>query len=195
MNRAPLLIAAIAASAAIASAQENDPAGLSGKVRFHLASAYGPIGILESATWAGYLQETDSPREWGQGGVGYGKRLTSTLGYSGLRNTIAFGLDSALHQDPRYHRAGGTGFWRRTGHAFRGTILTHTDSGHETLATWRIGSAYSAAFLSNEWRPDRVNTVARSFTQGTTQIGFDVLANIGFEFLPDVKNKLFHNKR
>src|ERR1019366_3055738 len=129
----------------------------------------------------GFLQEIDFPREWGQGGVGYGKRLGSTLAYSGVRNVLGFGLDSALHQDPRYYRSGDGGFWRRTGHAFRGTILTHTDSGTETLATWRLGSAYGAAFISNEWHPDRINTVKLSLTQGSSQMGFDLLANLGSE--------------
>lgn len=55
-----------------------------------------------------------------------------------------------------------TGFWRRTGHTFRSTILTRKDSGGETLATCRLGSAYGAAFLSNQWYPDRLNTVRLS---------------------------------
>ena len=79
-------------------------------------------------------------------------------------------------------------------HAFRGTILTPTDSGTETLATWRLGSAYGAAFLSNQWYPGRLNTVKLGLAQGSTQIGFDLLANLGSEFWPDVKKKLLHRK-
>ena len=45
-----------------------------------------------------------------------------------------------------------------------------------------------------EWYPDRLNTVGRGLTQGTTQIGFDLLANIGSEFWPDVKKKILHRK-
>ena len=118
----------------------------------------------------------------------------STLAYSGIRNLLGFGLDSALHQDPRYYRSTERGMWRRTKHAFRETILTHKDSGGETLATWRLGSAYGAAFISNEWYPDRVNTVALGFSQGSTQLGFDLLSNLGSEFWPDIKRKLFHQK-
>jgi hypothetical protein len=147
-----------------------------------------------SAVYAGFLQEIDFPREWGQGGVGYGKRLGSTLAYSGVRNVLAFGLDTALRQDPRYHRSDDTGVWRRMKHAFRGTILTRTDSGTETLATWRLGSAYGGAFLSNDWYPDRLNTVKLGLAQGSAQIGFDLLGNLRSEFWPDIKKKILRRK-
>ena len=180
--------------AAVGVAQDLDPAGWLSKLRFHAIAAYGPGALAGAAVYDGFLQGIDFPREWGQGWVGYGKRLGSTLAYSGMRNVLAFGLDTTLHQDPRYHRSGNTGFWRRAKHAFRGTILTRTDSGTETLATWRLGSAYGAAFLSNEWYPDRVNTVKLGLSQGSTQIGFDLLANLGSEFWPDVKKKILRRK-
>jgi hypothetical protein len=108
-------------------------------------------------------------------------------GLFGVRNLLGFNLDSALHQDPRYHRSTGRGMWRRTKHAFRETILAHKDAGGETLATLRLGSAYGAAFIANEWYPDRVNTVALGISQGMTQLGFDLLSNLGSEFWPDIK--------
>jgi len=147
-----------------------------------------------TAAYTGLLQEVNFPREWGQGASGYGKRFGSELAYSGVRNTLSFGLDTALHQDPHYYRSSDTGVWRRMKHAFRGTILTRTDSGGETLATWRLGSAYGATYISNQWYPDRVNTVKLDLLQGSTQMGFDLLANIGAEFWPDIRKKLLHRK-
>ncbi len=121
-------------------------------------------------------------------------RLGSTLAYLGIRNAIGFGLDTALHQDPRYYRSTETGTWRRIGHAFRGTILTRKDEGGETLATWRLGSAYGAAFLSNEWQPRRLNNIHEGMEQGTAQMGLDLLTNLGSEFWPDVKKKFFRRQ-
>jgi len=106
---------------------------------------------------------------------------------------LGFGLDAALHQDPHYYRSEDVGFWRRTGHALRTTIVTRKDSGGETFATWRFGSAYGAAFLSNEWYPSRLNTVSLSLQQGSAQIGFDLAANLGREFWPDVRKKILHH--
>jgi len=88
-----------------------------------------------------------------------------------------------------------SGFWSRTGHALRGTILTRTDSGGETLSTWRLGSAYGAAFISNQWYPDRLNTVRHALVSGSTQLGFDLVKNVIAEFWPDVKRKISRRER
>lgn len=162
------------------------------KFLYHAERAYGPLALVGAAASSGLRQQRDSPDEWGQGVSGYGKRLGSTLAYAGIRNGLAFGLDATLHQDPRYTRSLEKGFWNRTGHAIRGTILTHKDSGGETFATWRVGSAYGAAFLANQWYPDRFNTVESGFRRGSIQLGFDLIGRIGSEFWPDVKSKILH---
>jgi hypothetical protein len=164
-----------------------------GKLRYHAESTYRPMAILGFAAYAGVLQGLDAPKEWGQGGAGYGKRFASTAAWSGIHSALAFGLDSTLHQDPRYRRSG-SGGWRRVGHTLRGTILTRTDTGGETLSTWRLGSAYGAAFLSNQWYPDRLNTVRLGVIQGTLTLGFDFAGNLGSEFWPDVKKMVFGKK-
>ena len=175
-------------------AQPPDAFGLKSKLRFHVEGVASPWSVAGSAAYAGVLHEIDTPEEWGQGAGAYGKRFASTLACSGIHAVLAFGLDSTLHQDPRYFRSGGTGFWRRTAHALRGTILTRTDGGGETLSTWRLGSAYGAAFLSNQWYPDRLNTVRLGVLQGSLQLGFDFASNLGAEFLPDLKRKILRRK-
>jgi len=194
LHKCWLLAAAGTFVAAIGAAQGADSSGWQSKLRFHAESAYGPEALAGSALYAGFLQEIDFPSEWGQGTTGYGKRLASTLAYVGIRNALAFGLDTTLHQNPHYDRSSGTGTRQRLKHAFRRTILTRTDAGGETLATWRLGSAYGAAFLSNEWYPDRLNTVKLGLAQGSTQIGFDLLANVGAEFWPDFKKNVLRRK-
>jgi len=68
--------------------------------------------------------------------------------------------------------------------------MTHTDAGGETLSTWRLGSAYGAAFLSNLWYPDRLDTARLGFEQGSLRVGFDLIGNLSAEFWPDIKKKL-----
>jgi hypothetical protein len=171
-----------------------DPLDWQGKLQFHAENTYGPSAIVGFAVYAAALQEIDSPKEWGQGSAGYGKRAASTAGWSVIHGTLAFGLDSTLHQDPRYHRSSDNRFWLRAGHALRGTVLTRTDRGGETLSTWRIGSAYGAAFLSNMWYPDRVNTVCLGLIQGSMGLGFDLAHNLGTEFWPDIRKRVFRRK-
>jgi len=170
------------------------PLDVVGKLSFHVQNVVSPVSLAESAAYAGILQGFGSPEEWGQGSAAYRKRLVSTLGASSINGVLAFGLDSTLHQDPRYFRSHDTSFFRRTAHAFRGTILTHTDRGGETLSTWRLGSDYGAAFLSNEWYPHRLNTMRLGALQGSLHLGFDFISNLGSEFWPDVKRKILRRK-
>ena len=190
-----LLTVALSLALPIAAvAQTTDPLTWKAKLRFHANASFGPVALVGIGAYAGFLQEINSPKEWGQGASGYEKRLASTAGAVGIHGVLAFGLDTALHQDPRYYRLGEYSFWRRTGHAVRGTILTRTDSGHETFSTWRIGSAYGEEFLSNLWYPSRLDTPRLGFTQGTVRLGFDLLSNLGSEFWPDIKRDVFRRK-
>jgi hypothetical protein len=177
-----------------AMTQTIDRMDVTSKLNYHLQSVGSPLSLMESAAYAGILQGLDTPKEWSQGAAGYGERFASTVGASAIHATLAFGLDSTLHQDPRYFRSRDAGFWRRTAHVLRGTILTHTDRGSETLATWRLGSAYGAAFLSNEWYPDRLNTVRLGLVEGSLHLGFDFAGNFASEFWPDLKRKFTRPK-
>ena len=169
-----------------------DPLSWKGKLRYHAEGTYSPMAIVGFAAYAGVLQALDAPR------MGKGRR----------RIRQAFRFHGCLVGNPqhsrvwsRYHTAPGSsllplgpGGWRRVGHSLRGTILTRTDSGGETLSTWRLGSAYGAAFLSNQWYPDRLNTVRLGMIQGSMTLGFDFVGNLGSEFWPDIKRKVFGKK-
>lgn len=175
-------------------AQPKESLDWKGKLQFHEVKTFGPLAILGFAAYAAALQDLNSPKEWGQGGEAYGKRFASTMGWAGIHGILAFGLDSALHQDPRYYRSDSRAFLRRAGHAFRETILTHTDSGGETLSTWRLGSDYGAAFLSDTWYPGRLDNPGQGFIHGSLTLGFDAVANLGSEFWPDIKRMVFRRK-
>src|SRR6202167_6604185 len=81
---------------------QDDPIALdlNEKLAYSAANSFGPVELLGSAAYAGILQGIGTPEEWGGGAAGYGKRLGSTLGASGIHGGLAFGLDSALHEDP-----------------------------------------------------------------------------------------------
>ena len=178
--------------ACIARGQDPEkPLTVQGKFNFHVGQMASPLFPVEMAASAAILQELDTPREWGQGAGAYGKRFVSTTGASALRYVFAFGLDSTLHEDPRYRRSGRGNLFVRLGHAGRETFVTRTDDGGTHFSTWRFGSAFGAAYLSNQWYPDRLNTVASGFEQGAATIGLDLLQNIGREFWPDIKHKVF----
>ena len=191
------MVLALAVTAAIpvrALGQATEPLDVKQKLHFHVKEAIGPGAVLGYAAYAGILQADAAPTEWRGGAEAYAKRIGSMAAWSGIHNALAFGLDSTLHQDPRYFRSTGTGFWHRSAHALRGTILTRTDSGGETLSTWRFGSAYGSAVLSNLWYPERLNTARLGFIQGSVTVGLDLLGNMGREFWPDVKRKVLRRQ-
>ena len=107
-----------------------------------------------------------------------------------IHTALAFGLDSALREDPRYFRSARKGLFRRIADAARGTVMTRTDTGGETVSAWRFGSAYGAAILSNLWYPDRLDTARLGFIQGSVRMGFDLITNLSTEFWPDIRKKL-----
>jgi hypothetical protein len=187
-------LAVMAAIAFPALGQTVEPLGVTDKLYLHVKRTVGPMALVGDAAYAAILQKANAPLEWKQGAEAYGKRIGSMVAWSGIHNAMAFGLDSTLHQDPRYFRSTGTGFWRRSAHALRGTILTRTDSGGETLSTWRLGSDYGSAFLSNMWYPERLNTVRLGFIQGSVTVGLDLAGNLASEFWPDIKRKVLHRK-
>jgi hypothetical protein len=193
-RRREFRVALLLAASVAGFGQSRESLDVTGKLQLHGKRAFGPVALLSSAASAGMHHISDSPEEWGHGSAGYGRRFGSTVARSGIRNGLAFGLDSTLHQDPRYFRLGAGSFWSRSGHALRGTILTRTDSGGETLSTWRIGSAYGAAFLSNQWYPDRLNTVGLGSSQGSTTLALDLVRNLASEFWPEIKKKVLRKK-
>jgi hypothetical protein len=191
---APEIVPAPVAETVATSATAIAPLGWQGKMRFHAESAFGPWSIAGIGAYAGFLQEINSPAKWGQGGGAYAERYASTLAWTGIHGVLAFSLDSTLHEDPRYYRSLSAGFWRRSGHALRGTLLTRTDTGRETVSVWRIGSAYGAAYLSNLWYPASLDTPREGFIDGSVTLGLGLASNLGVEFWPDIKHKLFHRK-
>jgi hypothetical protein len=188
------MIGILFAIPAVGLAQSFAPLDTMDKLDYHVKQTVGPLALVGDLGYAAILQEVDTPTEWGQGGSPYARRLASTAACSGIHSAMAFGLDSALHEDPRYFRSDGGSFWHRTGHAFRGIILTHTDRGTETFSVWRFGSAYGAAYVSNQWYPGRLNTVALGFAQGSLQLGFDLARNLASEFGPELKRMVFRHK-
>jgi hypothetical protein len=164
------------------------------KLRYHAEGLYGIWPIAGTFAYAGLLQELNAPKEWGDGMAAYGRRVASTEAGGVIHGVLAFGLDTTLHQDPRYYHSTRKGLFRRMGHAARETVLTHTDSGPETFSTWRFGSAYGEAFISNLWYPDRLDTARLGYIQGSLRMGFDMVTNLATEFWPDIKRKLHHHK-
>src|SRR5260370_31936352 len=106
------MLAVLAAIPLSAFGQVAESLDVSGKLSYQAEATYKPMALLGVAAYAGVLQADGAPKEWGGGGGAYGQRYASTLAWVGIHSALAFSLDSALHQDPRYYRSGDGGFWK-----------------------------------------------------------------------------------
>jgi len=158
-----------------------DPLSVGKKFEYRMVSAFGPTKIITVAVIAGYDQLTNTPSEWKQGAEGYGKRYASQFGTNVARQTFAFGLEAALHEDPRYFPSGEKGFGKRFKSVLKQAILTRTDSGRDRFAVGRIGSAMGAAWLANTWQPRSTDTAGNAMST----FGLTIAGDAGYNFLQE----------
>ena len=166
------------------------PIGVVDKLEYHAKRVVDPGFFLAAGAAAGFQQLYNKPPEWGQGAAGYGRRYGSAFGANVAREVVGFGLDSLLHEDPRFFRLGRGDFMARSGSALVQVAVTHTDSGGRSLAVWRIGGAFGAGFISNAWRPPSQNKASDAMVFGGLALAYDGARNIFMEFWPDIKRKL-----
>jgi hypothetical protein len=173
------------------SAFQNEPAihSLTFGDRFGLYthSIIGPMAVIGPAIGSAIGQWRNSPREWGHGSLGYGRRFGSDSAQRIITHTIAFGFAAADGEDPRYHRSEESGLWPRTRHAIVGSFVTHTNSGTVIPVFSRIAGDYGAAFIVNAWHPRSSSDTSHALVRGTTALGTHVGLNVLLEFWPDIR--------
>src|SRR5207245_6650308 len=122
-------------------------------LHYHLRAMVYPGGLLKSTVQAGLLLARNTPERWGQGPAGFGRRLASSHAARAIRQGLAFGVDSALGEDPHFVRGPHPGFESRFWHAAKQTLVCQNDRLSPTFAIWRVSSALGSALISNSWRP------------------------------------------
>jgi len=169
------------------AAQDIPALSVDEKLLVHAVRSFGPAQLVGSALGAGLEQVENNPKEWMQGVAGYARRYASIEGFVAVQNVLAFGLNSALHEDPRYFRSRRKGFFPRLAHAFSYTFVTRTDDGGQHINTERLASNYGGAWIVNLWAPHRVTTTGDVLMRGSLGVALDTGGNLGTEFLPDLK--------
>lgn len=166
------------------------------KFSYRVIQSFGLRGFVGSAFAAGIAQWDDSPHAWGQGAEGYGLRYGSAFGSNLVRQSFAWGVESALHDDPRYFpsidKQSGK---RRFANAIKQVFLTKRDSGHDQFAYARFISAFGAGQFVNVWQPKDNNSFTDGLERGVISIGADAAYNLLQEFVPFTRpSSLRHNK-
>jgi hypothetical protein len=164
------------------------------KLKIYGKRIVAPRVLIGTLFTAGIKQWENSPGRWGRGWDGYGKRYGTDFARLGIRNTLAFGIDSTLHLDPRFHRApDGESSASRFKHAVKQVLIVRKDSGGQSFAYGSVISAFAAGEAGTLWQPRRSDG---RFGDGLVYAGFliagDTGRNVFREFWPDIRRKIRH---
>lgn len=149
----------------------------------YVKDTVGPWPLARAAASAGIQQWQDSPEEWGQGAEGYGKRFASNMGRNAIRQTVTYGLDSALGLDTGFQKSKREGFFPRFKDALIQNVTSRTKSGKRVVSVPRFAGVYTGSIVAAEtWYPDRYS-YKDGFRSGTTTLLYGFGINVVREFL------------
>ncbi|HEY1755394.1 MAG TPA: hypothetical protein VGG72_08350 [Bryobacteraceae bacterium] len=170
------------------------PFTVADKFDYRIVQSFGLRGFGGAIFGAAIGQERDVPHEWGQGWGAYATRYAAAFGTNVTRQSMAFGLETLLHEDPRYFPSEEKGFKARMKNVLLQTVVTRTDSGKETFAWARMGSAFAAGEFVNLWQPPSTSTPGGGLTRGCIILGGDLAYNFFQEFVPFVRPRSLRHK-
>jgi len=136
-------------------------------------------------------QDNGTPRQWGGGFPGFGRRLASRAGNAILQGTFQAPFAAILHEDVRYIPTSRRSFQRRALHAVLYSFLTYNDAGHPTLNVANLTAFYAATAVTTTWLPDIRNAAKYTLSNGTEQIALSFPLNVVQEFWPEIRHHLF----
>lgn len=154
---------------------------------------FGKKAIIGTTARAGIGQALNTPKQWGRGPSGFGKRLASGFATHVVNKSIEFPIAAARHEDLRYHPSTKRGFGPRLQHALVSTVVTQkTTTGKKTVASGRISGAVGSGLISRAWQPAAARTVGAGFASAGVTLGAQAGANVAQEFWPRHKKYYAH---
>jgi hypothetical protein len=170
---------------------------ITAKQKFSIASKDSfdyPLVAL-AAVIAGWGQLTNDNPSFGQGMVGYGRRVGTSYADQAIGNMMTEAIFPAfLHEDPRYFRRGHGSKWSRTFYAASRVFVTRTDGGNWRFNYSEVLGNATAVAISNSYYPDN-RTVSANVEKLGQQIGIDAASQVLKEFWPDIKRKFFQRHK
>jgi hypothetical protein len=159
----------------------------------YLKHTFSPKSIVRTAAAAGISQATDTPHEWGQGAIGFGRRFANAFGKHIIRKTIQYPVARLLHEEISYRRSDKTGFGPRLEYALLRTVITQkATTGERTLAVGEISGAVGSGLISRLWQPASTRSIAAGFGSAGITMGVDAGLNVVREFWPEIRHPHRH---
>jgi hypothetical protein len=157
------------------------------KVVLYVNRTFSVRALLGASYAAGIAQWRGTPREWGAGLRGYGRRDAAAYGGGVIRHTAEFGFGELLHEDPRFERSSRNGLVPRTEDALRTAFIAQTDDGGHRVAWSRALAAIATGFAVNSWEPRRMHSTHHALMLSLAGALSYPTASVTQEFTPDIR--------
>ena len=161
------------------------------KFGLFVRDVYDPFNFMAEGFNALWEQTHGTPRAYGGGMAGYGKRLGAIVGTDIVGEfTGTFLFPSILHTDPRYFRMARGSPPRRFLYALSRQLIVKSDSGDDTFNAAKLLSGIATTTVSNSYYPDRDRSFPGIVRHTLINMGFDALNDTFREFWPDIAHGL-----
>jgi hypothetical protein len=167
------------------------PEPLTDRQRFneYLRTTVGILPIVSSAASAGFSQWMDSPKEWGQGAAGYGRRVADSFGFNAVRTTITFASSIPLHEDNRYFASTRSSFGGRVAHALLSPVTARGVNGHRKFSFSSTGGMVGATLIEQAWAPPSWRSGGYIAHTLAVTYAWTAGMNLVREFVPDLLHR------
>ena len=178
---------------AVASQANYTPLTASERWKLYFKMTYGSAGPYLSPVVTALLldQANGTPRRWGGGWPGFGRRLASRAGNAVLQGTFQAPFAALLHEDVRYIPTSHHSAPRRALHAVLYSFLTYNNNGHTTLNIANLAAYYASTAVTTVWLPGIGNAARYTFSNGSEQIALSFPLNVVQEFWPEIRHHIF----
>jgi hypothetical protein len=178
---------------ALASPSNYTPLTGAERWKLYVKMTYGSAGPYLSPIMTALLldQANGTPRQWGAGFPGFGRRLASRAGNAVLQGSFQAPLAAILHEDVRYIPTSQRSFPRRALHAVLYSFLTYNDKGHPTLNIANLTAYYASTAVTTTWLPGIQNAARYTFINASEQIALSFPLNVVQEFWPEIRRHVF----
>jgi hypothetical protein len=151
--------------------------------------------IVWSALGSLIGQADDSPTGYGVGGLGYPKRLGSSLAREASGEFFGtFVIASALHEDPRFFPEYNPTLKHAMKYSLRRLFVARNDAGANTVNMPGLLGPLLGESLANAYWPDRNRTVGDTLFRYGLDLASRAAGNMFREYWPVVSAKMEHRR-
>lgn len=152
-----------------------------------LKDAVSPLSAVGWLASSGYSHAINSSPHYGTNLGAFGQRLGASVLRATSEGILSDGIMSPLfHEDPRYYKMGrGHNPIKRLVYSATRTIITRTDSGHQTLNLGLLTGNLEGSALTNAYYPQQDRGAKQTLETFAGSIGGSALGFVASEFLSD----------